>query len=101
MSFLVQDPVFAGLTRKTTIFGVQYEVVLFNAMVTGIAFVLSLNLWITLLILPLHGICSLVSFKDERIFSLLVLKLYSLSYCRNRHFWQGNSYSPLERENGF
>ena len=97
MDELIRDPVFVGLTRKTTLFGVQYEVCIVNAMCVSMLFIALANPLYFLIMVPVHALCYAVSLKDERIFSLLLLKLVSLSYCRNRHFWKANSYSPLEK----
>lgn len=94
MAELQQDPVFQGLTRATTMYGVQYEAFILYFMLASVIFLIMKNPLYLLLVLPFHGLCYLASLKDERIFSLLMLKLQSLGYCRNRAFWKSNSYSP-------
>jgi len=96
MSELQHDLVFQGLTRATTMYGVQYEAFIVYFMLASLVFLAMGNPLYLLLVLPLHGLCYVMSLKDERIFSLLVLKIQSMGACRNRHFWKANSYSPWD-----
>lgn len=96
MSDLIQDPVFVGLTRPTTMFGVQFEAFIVNFMFSTMVFLGTGNPLHILVMLPIHGLFYVISLKDPRIFSLVMMKVKSLGYCRNRVFWKANSYSPWE-----
>ena len=98
MSQLIQDPVFVGLTRAPTMFGVQFEAFMFNLMFSTFVFLGSGNPLHLLVMVPIHGLLYVVSLKDARIFSLVLMKIKSLAYCRNRAFWNANSYSPWQGE---
>lgn len=96
MKDLIQDPVFIGLTRSPTLFGVQFEAGIMNLMFSTLIFLNTGNPLMFLVIVPIHCFFYVVSLKDDRIFSLVFLKLKSLGYCRNRFFWKSNSYSPWD-----
>jgi type IV secretion system protein VirB3 len=77
--------------------GVTYAALLLNMVAVMEAFLLSKNLLILLLCLPIHGVCMLLCARDARIFDLTLL----WARCRlpaafaNLRLWKASSYSPL------
>jgi type IV secretion system protein VirB3 len=78
-------------------FGVTYAVLLANLVVTLEAFLLTKNLLILLVAIPIHGVCALLCARDARYFELLLLwgKTRLVAYFESLRFWRGASYSPL------
>jgi type IV secretion system protein VirB3 len=91
------DPVFLGVTRPPMRFGVTYMALVFNAVFTMEIFVLTKNLLVLLISLPIHGVCMLLCARDARYFDLLLVwsKTRLVAYFCNMRFWKGASYSPL------
>lgn len=94
---VVADPVFVGATRPPMRFGVTYGALLLNMGLTMELFLLTRNLLLMLVIIPLHGVCMLLCARDPRYFNLLLLavKTRFLGYLCSARFWRGTSYSPL------
>jgi type IV secretion system protein VirB3 len=92
------DPLFAGLTRPPMRFGVTYVALLVNLVFTMQCFLLTRNLLVLLLALPLHALCALLCARDARIFDLgqLWLRTRGLALCANALWWKASSLSPLE-----
>src|SRR6267154_2011307 len=91
------DPVFVGVTRPPMRFGVTYAALLGNLVATMEAFLLTKNLLILLIAIPIHGVCALLCARDARYFDLLLVwgKTRLLAYFESIKFWKGASYSPL------
>lgn len=91
------DPLFVGVTRPPMRFGVTYAALLLNAAFTMEAFLLTKNLLVLLMLLPIHGVCMLLCARDARYFDLLMMwtKTRLLGYFGSIRFWKGASYSPL------
>jgi len=91
------DPLFVGVTRPPMRFGVTYAALLLNAAFTMEVFLLTKNLLVLLLMLPVHGVCMLLCARDARYFDLLMMwaKTRLLAYFCSIRFWKGASYSPL------
>lgn len=91
------DPLFVGVTRPPMRFGVTYVALLFNAALTMEVFLLTKNLLILLLAIPLHGVCMLLCARDPRYFDLLLIwvKTRLVAHFCSIRFWKGASYSPL------
>jgi type IV secretion system protein VirB3 len=70
---LVADPLFVGLTRPPMRWGVTYSALLLNLVCVFEAFVITRQLFVLALVLPIHGICALLCAREARIFELLVL----------------------------
>ncbi|GLQ00594.1 hypothetical protein GCM10007891_24470 [Methylophaga thalassica] len=89
------DPLFVGLTRPTTLYGVPYFAAIFEFMVTVIFFLIHGNPLSLLIIIPVHGVLYLISAADSNIFSAIALWANTSSRCQNRMHWSGVSFSPL------
>jgi len=92
------DPVFVGVTRPPMRFGVTYVALLGNLVFTMEGFLLTKNLLVLLIAVPIHGVCALLCARDARYFDLLLLwgKTRMLAYFESLRLWQGASYSPVE-----
>lgn len=91
------DPLFVGVTRPPMRFGVTYAAILFNAAFTMEVFLLTKNLLVLFLAVPIHGVCMLLCARDPRYFDLLLMwaKTRLVAYFCSIRFWKGASYSPL------
>lgn len=94
---VIADPLFVGATRPPMRFGVTYGAMLLNMGLAMELFLLTRNLLVLLLIVPLHGVCMLLCARDPRYFNLLFLavKTRFLGIFCSARFWRGTSYSPL------
>ena len=92
------DPVFVGVTRPPMRFGVTYVALLGNLVFTMEGFLLTKNLLVLLIAIPIHGVCALLCARDARYFDLLLVwgKTRMLAYFESLPLWKGSSYSPLE-----
>lgn len=92
------DPVFVGVTRPPMRFGVTYLALLGNLVFTMEGFLLTKNLLVLLIAIPIHGVFALLCARDARFFDLLLVwgKTRLLGYFESLTFWKGASYSPLE-----
>jgi type IV secretion system protein VirB3 len=94
---LTVDPLFVGATRPPMRWGVTYSALLFNMVFTLEAFLVTRNLLVLLMCLPIHGLCALLCARDARFFDLVLL------WARTRlpavlgtlRLWRASSYSPL------
>jgi type IV secretion system protein VirB3 len=91
------DSLFVAVTRPPMRFGVTYVAILFNAALTMEVFLLTKNLLVLLLAIPIHGMCMLLCARDPRYFDLLLMwaKTRLVAYFCSIRFWKGASYSPL------
>lgn len=94
---LVADVLFVAVTRPPMRWGVAYEALLMNLIITMQAFILTKNLVMLLIAAPIHGLCALLCARDPRIFSLLILAARTrvlAAFTTLRH-WSASSCSPL------
>ena len=91
------DPLFVGVTRPPMRFGVTYAALLLNAAFTMEVFLVTKNLLVILIAVPIHGVCVLLCARDARYFDLLLMwgKTRVIAYLCSIRFWRGASYSPL------
>ena len=96
-SGLIADPLFVGVTRPPMRWGVAYEALLLNLVVTMEIFVLTKNLLTLLIAIPIHGVCALLCTREARYFHLMVLwaRTRLPAYLGTIRLWQAASYSPL------
>lgn len=94
---LTADPLFVGITRPPMRWGVAYEAILLNLVVTMELFVMTKNLLTLLISIPIHGVCALLCARDARFFHLMQLwaRTRSPAYLGTARFWRAASYSPL------
>ena len=94
---MIADTLFVAVTRPPMRFGVTYVAMLMNLVVTMEAFLLTKNLLVLLLAVPLHGVCMLLCARDPRYFDLLLMwaRTRLVAWFSSIRFWKGASYSPL------
>ena len=94
---LVADPLFVAVTRPPLRWGVAYEALLFNLVVTMELFVVTKNLLTLLIAIPLHGLCALLCARDPRFFSLLMLwgRTRAPASLGTARFWRASTHAPL------
>ena len=91
------DPLFVGVTRPPMRWGVTYSALLFNMVATLEVFLVTKNLLVLLLSLPIHGICMLLCARDARYFDLVLLwsRTRFPAVFANLRLWRASSYGPL------
>ncbi len=84
-------PLVRALTRAPTLMGVPYMYFMFNGVVSSICFIVSHNLLLLLVAIPLHLFGYVMTLRDDRIFEILFVKS---ARCppRSRSFWAADSY---------
>ena len=94
---ITADPLFVGATRPPMRFGVTYVALLFNAAFTMEVFLLTKNLLVLLLAIPIHGVCMLLCARDPRYFDLLLVwaKTRLVAYFCSIRYWKAASYGAL------
>ena len=94
---LTADPLFVGATRPPMRWGVTYSALLVNGVFTMEVFLLTKNLLMLGIALPIHGICALLCARDARFFDLLLLwgRTRIPALLANARLWHSSSYSPL------
>ncbi len=78
--------------------GVTYSALLFNMVFTMEGFLLSKNLLVLAICLPIHGVAMMLCMRDPRFFDLLLLwaRTRLPALFGNLLLWKASSYSPLE-----
>lgn len=94
---LTTDPLFVGPTRPTLVWGVTYEALIANGLITAIVFIAANNPLYLGVAIPIHGVCYLICATDPRAFEMLMLWSRTKGRNINRRVWRASSYSPLER----
>ena len=94
---LTKDLLFVGVTRPPMRWGVTYTALLANLIFTLETFLLTKNLLLLGLALPIHGLQSLLCARDPRVFDLLLLYFRTRipSILGNAKRWRASSYSAL------
>lgn len=91
------DPLAVGMTRPPMRWGVTYTAIVMNVVLTMQAFLVSRQILLLFVALPIHGICMLLCAREPRWFDLAAL------WMRNRipamagtwFYWRASSYTPL------
>lgn len=89
------DPLFVGLTRPATIWGIPYTAFVVEFMVTTLIFLAVGNPLYLLLAAPIHGVLYLISAHDPGVFSSILVWMKTIGRSRNSRFWGAASFSPL------
>lgn len=77
-------PLFVGLTRPTTLFGLPLSAFVFNMVVIAVLFLATKNVFLILLAIPSHFILRFMTNKDIFIFDNLRLEGITKGRCRNK-----------------
>jgi type IV secretion system protein VirB3 len=95
---LIADTLLVGATRPPMRWGVTYAALLFNLVFVMETFLLTKNLLMLLVALPIHGVSMLLCARDARFFDLMALwsrtRLPAIS--ANLRVWRSSSYYPLQ-----
>ncbi len=96
-SGVTADPLFVAATRPAMRWGVTYSALLFMLVLTLELFLLSRNLLVLLLIMPLYAIAALLCAGEPRFFDLLLLwaRTRVPAYLGSYRYWRATSYSAL------
>ena len=89
------DPLFVGLTRPATMWGVPYHAFVVEFMISTLVFLAVGNPLYLLIVVPIHGILYLVTANDPGAFGSIILWMKTIGRCRNSRFWGAASFSPL------
>ena len=91
------DPLFVAATRPAMRWGVTYSALLCILVLTLEVFLVSRNLLILLLSLPLYASAALLCASDPRFFDLLLLwaRTRVPAYLGSYRYWRATSYSAL------
>jgi type IV secretion system protein VirB3 len=94
---MTRDPLFVGATRPPMRWGVTYAALLLNLVATMEIFLLTKNLLMLGVALPIHGLSALLCARDPRIFDLLLLwaRTHGPGVLANGRYWRAAGYSPL------
>jgi type IV secretion system protein VirB3 len=94
---LTGDPLFVGATRPPMRWGVTYSALLVNGVFTMEVFLLTKNLLMLAIALPIHGICALLCARDARFFDLMLLwgRTRIPALLANARLWKASTYTPL------
>jgi type IV secretion system protein VirB3 len=94
---LTLDPLYVAATRPPMRWGVTYAALLVNLVVTLELFLVSRNLLMLLLAVPIHAACVGLCHKDARIFDLLLLwfRVHLTTRVACGAGWGAATYSPL------
>jgi type IV secretion system protein VirB3 len=89
------DPLFVGLTRPATMWGVPYHAFVVEFMATTLIFLAVGNPLYLLLALPIHGVLYLITATDPGAINSIFMWMQTMGRCRNTRFWGSASFSPL------
>jgi type IV secretion system protein VirB3 len=94
---LLHDPLFVGATRPPMRWGVSFSAMLVNLVFTMEAFLLTKNLLVLGIALPIHGLSALLCARDARVFDLMLLwaRTRVPALLANHRYWRASSSSPL------
>ena len=89
------DPLFVGLTRPATVWGIPYFAFVIEIMTTTLIFLAIGNPLYLMLAAPIHAVLYLISANDPGVFGSIFLWMKTIGRCRNTRFWGAASFSPL------
>ena len=88
----LMQPLVKALTRAPTLMGVPYLYFMFNGCLTSVVFLVSHNLLMLGIAVPLHLLGYILTMRDERIFEIVFVKTTKCPP-RSRALWGADSYS--------
>lgn len=91
---IVVDPLFVGMTRPATVWGVPYSAVVIEGILVAIIFLAANNPLYLLLAVPIHGVLYLIGAADPGIFDSIFMWAKTNARCLNLQFWGAASFSP-------
>lgn len=91
---IIVDPLFVGMTRPATVWGVPYSAVVIEAIIVSVIFLAIGNPLYLLLAVPIHGVLYLIGSADPGVFDSLMMWVKTTGRCLNTRFWGAASFSP-------
>ena len=88
----MMTPLVKALTRAPTLMGVPYLYFMFNGVTSSVCFLVTHNLLLLLVAIPLHLFGYIMTLRDERIFEIFIVKSAKCPP-RSRGLWGVDSYS--------
>jgi type IV secretion system protein VirB3 len=88
------NTLFLALTRPAMQMGVTMDAFYINIIIAFCTFVLTKNIFLGLIWVPLHVLCVFLCRKDVNWFSLFLAKK-RLVKSENKNIWKGVSYEPF------
>lgn len=88
---LLITPLVKGLTRPPSLFGVPYQVMMVIGVVAAVVFLVTKNLFMLLVALPLYAIGRIMIIRDPAIFEILAVRGQKTPP-RSKAFWGATSY---------
>ncbi len=89
-----EDPLFAGMTRPSLLFGIPSDAFGILVVVNLLAFMTMRNLLVLLAFPLIYAMARLLCAKDPRFFRYLMLWLRTKGRGANRALWGSSSYAP-------
>lgn len=86
-------PLVRALTRAPTLMGVPYLYFMFNGVASSVCFLVTHDLFMLLVAIPLHLFGYVMTLRDDRIFEILFVRSIRCPP-RTRAFWGAHSYAP-------
>ncbi len=86
------DPLFVGLTRPTLLMGVNMKFAMINVMLCMMLYVMFTNLKFIFLLIFIHIIGYIFSFREPRFMELYIIKLSECNQCQTKGYYGANSY---------
>lgn len=88
------DVLFVALTRQASAMGLPYQALAFEGFITMIAFTLSSNPLVLLMIVPLHLLFYAISAEDQGKFDAIHKWVITSGRCLNKLHWKATSFAP-------
>ena len=92
------DLLFKGLTRPSMKWGVTFEFLFINGFITDLCFLISRNIFLLFIFIPIHLIGVMICMKEPRAFEPFFKWLITAGRVRNRIFWKASTYDPFSYE---
>ena len=91
-----RDTLFLACTRPTMVAGVTMEAIVVNIAMSGTAFVLSERLECLGVLVVVHAVCRVITYRDHNAFRVIGAWLGTWGRRRNTGVWGGSSVTPLK-----
>lgn len=86
-------PLVLGLTRPRMLWGIPWGLFVAEIVLVLMIFLNTRNLFMFLLILPMHTASYVLTIRDVRLVDIIRVRLSKCAGTRNATFWGGNSYT--------
>ena len=83
-----------GLTRPPMMLGIPFTLFVVEFCAVVLIFVNTKNLFLFLLLVPIHGVAYALTVRDNRFVDVIITRFSKCLLTRNHRFWGGDSYKP-------